>query len=99
MQAVVEITPWHWAGFILAVVIFLALDLGFFHRDARVVKYREAFAWTVFWFVISLLFAGGLAALRTRQEAVEFATGYFIELSLSMDNVFVIALIFIHFRV
>lgn len=99
MLAVVQITPWHWAGFVGCVLIFLALDLGLFHRKAHEVKYKEALAWTVLWFVMAMLFAGGIACLRTKHEAVEFVTGYFVELSLSMDNVFIIAVIFAYFRV
>jgi tellurite resistance protein TerC len=99
MLALVEITPWHWVGFILGVIIFLALDLGVFHRTAHVVRFREAMFWTILWGSLALLFAGALVLWRNRQEAVEFFTGYFIELSLSMDNVFVIALIFTYFRV
>ncbi len=99
MLALIEITPWHWAGFILCVVFFLALDLGVFHRTAHVVKFKEALAWSVLWMCLSLLFAAALVPLRGREEAVEFVTGYIIELSLSMDNVFVIALIFTYFRV
>jgi tellurite resistance protein TerC len=99
MFAVIEITPWHWAGFILCVMVFLALDLGVFHRRAHVVKFREALAWTALWVALSFLFAGALVPLRGKQEAIEFVTGYIIELSLSMDNVFVIALIFAYFRV
>ena len=85
--------------FLVAVLFFLALDLGVFHRRAHVVKFREALAWTALWVALSLLFAGALVPLRGRQEAIEFVTGYIIELSLSMDNVFVIALIFAYFRV
>ena len=99
MLGVIEITSWHWAGFILCVVFFLALDLGVFHRRAHVVKFKEALTWTAIWVTFSLLFAAALVPLRGRQEAVEFVTGYVIELSLSMDNVFVIALIFAYFRV
>jgi tellurite resistance protein TerC len=99
MQAVIEITPWHWVIFIAAIVLFLMLDLGVFHRHAHVVKYQEALLWTVFWFGLSMLFAGGLAVLRSRQDSVQFLTGYFIEVSLSLDNVFVIALILSYFRV
>jgi tellurite resistance protein TerC len=97
--AVVEITPWHYAGFVGAVLVFLALDLGVFHREAHVVKFREALAWTAFWFVLAMGFAGLVKASRPQGEAIEFVTGYIIELSLSMDNVFVIALIFAYFRV
>ena len=95
----VEITCWHWVGFIACVLVFLTLDLGVFHRHAHTVKFREALAWSVLWVTLSLAFAGLLSGLRGREEAVEFVTGYIIELSLSMDNVFVIALIFAYFRV
>ena len=95
----VEITPWHWLGFILCVLFFLALDLGVFHRRARVVKFKEALAWSALWFALAMLFAGALAYWRGREEAVQFTTGYVIELSLSLDNVLVIALIFAWFRV
>jgi len=99
MLALVEITAWHWVGFILGVIIFLALDLGVFHRTAHVVRFREAMFWTILWASLALLFAGALVLWRNHEEAVQFFTGYFIELSLSMDNVFVIALIFTYFRV
>lgn len=99
MIALIQITPWHWAGFILCVLFFLALDLGVFHRQSHVVKFKEALAWSTVWVALSMLFAAALVPLRGRQESVEFVTGYIIELSLSMDNVFVIALIFSFFRV
>jgi tellurite resistance protein TerC len=99
MLALVEITPWHWVGFILCILVFLALDLGVFHREAHVVKFKEAMAWTALWVMLALLFAAVLVPLRGKNEALAFFTGYFIELSLSMDNVFVIALIFTYFRV
>jgi len=99
MFAVVEITCWHWIGFVACVLVFLALDLGLFHRHAHVVKFREALVWTSVWFSLAMLFALGLKPLRGNKEALEFVTGYLIELSLSMDNVFVIALIFAFFQV
>ena len=103
MFAVIEITTWHWAGFVACVLFFLALDLGVFHRSAHVVKFKEAIAWTAVWVVVSLLFGLviGPALIHgwEKQDTVEFITGYIIELSLSMDNVFVIALIFTYFRV
>jgi tellurite resistance protein TerC len=99
MLAVVEITCWHWVGFIACVLIFLALDLGVFHRHAHVVKFKEALVWSLVWFCLAMLFALVLKPLRGKQEALQFVTGYLIELSLSMDNVFVIALIFAYFRV
>ncbi len=103
MLALIEITSWHWVGFILCVVFFLALDLGVFHREAHVVKFKEALAWTTIWVTLSfgfgLLLAPALVTGWGRPDSVEFITGYIIELSLSMDNVFVIALIFAYFRV
>jgi tellurite resistance protein TerC len=99
MPGFVEITPWHWAGFILCVLIFLALDLGLFHRHARVVKFKEAAAWSAVWFALAMVFAGAMAHWRGREEAIQFTTGYLIELSLSLDNILVIALIFAWFRI
>ena len=96
---VAEITWIHWTGFVLAVILFLAMDLGVFHRKARSVKFKEALLWTAIWFIMAMGFAWGLYTLRGREEALEFITGYIVELSLSMDNVFVIALIFRYFQV
>jgi len=94
-----EITPWHWIGFVGCVLVFLALDLGLFHRRPRAVKFKEALAWSAVWVALSLLFAAGLGHWRGREEAVEFLAGYVIEFSLSLDNLFVIALIFAYFHV
>ncbi len=95
----VEITFWHWLGFICCVVILLGLDLGVFHRRAHVVGFRESLLWTAVWFCLAMIFASALRPLRGPKESLEFLTGYLIELSLSMDNVFVIALIFAHFAI
>src|SRR5690242_15263805 len=99
MVALITITHWHWVGFILCVLFFLALDLGLFHRAAHVVRFREAMIWTGVWFTLAMLFAAALVPSRGEKEALEFLTGYLIELSLSMDNVFVIALIFGYFSI
>ena len=103
MLGFIEITLWHWAGFVLCILFFLALDLGVFHRRAHVVKFKEALAWTAVWFALSMLFAFVVAPALVpdwqRRETMEFVTGYVIELSLSMDNVFVMVLIFAYFRV
>jgi len=95
----VQITPWHWAGFILCVLVFLALDLGAFHRRARAVKFREAAAWSALWVALAMAFAVSMVFWRGRADAEAFTTGYVIELSLSLDNILVIALIFAWFRV
>lgn len=100
MLALVQITVWHWIGFVACVVIFLALDLGLFHRRAHVVSFKEALLWTAIWFSMAMVFAFSLRPLSgDKQSSLEFLTGYLIELSLSMDNVFIIAIIFAYFRV
>ena len=99
MLGLIQITPLHWAGFVLCILFFLAVDLGVLNKRPHVVSFKEALRWSVFWCILAMLFAIALVPLRGREEAVEFVTGYVIELSLSMDNVFVIALIFAFFRV
>src|SRR5580765_2983887 len=99
MLGLVQLTAWHWIGFIALVLVLLALDLGLFHRRAHVVKYREALMWTGVWLCLALVFALALRPLRGQRETLEFLTGYLIELSLSLDNVFVIALIFAYFQI
>ena len=103
MIALADSSSAPWVIFIIAILFFLALDLGVFHRHARVVKFREALMWTAIWFACAMLFAFIAAPMMvdswSRQDTVMFVTGYIIELSLSMDNVFVIALIFAYFRV
>jgi tellurite resistance protein TerC len=99
MFALVQITAWYWVGFIACILLFLALDLGVFHRRAHTVKFKEALTWSAIWFSLAMLFAWGLKPLRGDKEALQFVTGYMVELSLSMDNVFVIALLFAYFRI
>jgi len=95
----VEITPWHWIGFIICILIFLALDLGLFHRKSREVKFKEALAWTALWVALAMAFAVSIFFWHGHSDAAAFTTGYVIELSLSLDNILVIALIFTWFRV
>jgi tellurite resistance protein TerC len=99
MFGLIEINAWHWSSFVAAVLVFLALDLGVFHRHAHVIGYTEALISTAVCFAFAMIFAATLIPTRGKDEAVEFLAGYLIELSLSMDNVFVIALIFAYFRV
>jgi tellurite resistance protein TerC len=103
VTALADISSLPWVVFIAAILVFLALDLGVFHRHAHVVRVREALGWTAIWVACALAFAFFGAPLLvdswTRADTVQFLTGYVIELSLSMDNVFVIALIFAWFRV
>ena len=99
MFGFIEITPWHWAGFILFVLVCIAVDMGAFDRTARLVTFREALIWSAIWFSLAMVFAGLMVVLRGTEDATEFVTGYLIELSLSLDNVLVIALIFTAFQV
>jgi tellurite resistance protein TerC len=90
---------WFWIGFNLFVLAMLALDLGVFHRRAHVVSLREAITWTVVWISLAMIFNLGLWYLAGPQKALEFFTGYLIEYSLSVDNIFVFALLFSYFAV
>ena len=99
MLGLVEITGGVWALFVAFVLLLLVLDLRVFHRQAHVVRFSEALGWTAVWVTLALLFYLALIRARGGEEALEFLTGYVIELSLSMDNVFVIALVFSYFRV
>jgi tellurite resistance protein TerC len=87
-----------WGGFLLFVAAMLGLDLGVFHRKAHVVQMREAVGWTAVWITLALLFNAGIAYFWGAQAGVEFLTGYLVEKSLSMDNVFVFLLIFNYFN-
>lgn len=99
MLAFAEIRWWHWVSFVILVLVFLVFDLGVLHRRAREIRFKEAFAWTGVCFVSAMIFACTLVPVRGKGEAIDFVQGYLIELSLSMDNVFVIALIFQFFGV
>jgi tellurite resistance protein TerC len=77
----------------------LVLDLGLFHRRAHTVKFREALAWSAAWIALAAIFAVIIFFWHGRTPALEFATGYVIELSLSVDNLFVFLLIFRFFQV
>jgi tellurite resistance protein TerC len=88
-----------WVGFIAAVVVLLMLDLFVFHREAREITLRESGAWTVFWVTLSAAFGAIVWKAKGGDAALQFFTGYVVEYSLSMDNVFVIALIFQYFSI
>ena len=88
-----------WAAFGIFVLGMLALDLGVFHRSAHVVRAKEAAIWTGVWVTLALIFALGLYIWQDAQTALTFLTGYVIEESLSIDNIFVIVMIFSYFGV
>ncbi len=100
-----------WIAFITLVIVLLALDLGFFHKSPHAVSTREALGWTTVWITISLAFSAVVyyiyenawganpEGLTGRQAVLEYLTGYLIEKSLSMDNIFVMAVIFAYFKI
>ena len=88
-----------WILFNLFALIMLALDLAVFHRRGRVVRSREALAWSAMWIGLAAAFAGLMFFWQGRQVALEFVTGYVLELSLSVDNLFIFLLIFRYFSV
>jgi tellurite resistance protein TerC len=92
-------TPILWIGFTLFVFLMLALDLGVFHRKAHVVQPREALGWTAAWISLALLFNVFVYIKFGPEKALEFLTGYLIEESLSVDNLFVFLMIFSAFGV
>ena len=90
---------WLWIGFNLFVLFMLALDLGVFHRKSHVVTFRESMIWTVVWVTLAMLFNLGVWHYGGSEKGIQFLTGYVIEKSLSVDNVFVFALLFSYFSV
>ena len=91
--------PVMWTGFTLLVVAVLALDLGLLNRRAHAPSFREAALWAVAWVALAALFGAWVFVRRGADTGVQFATGYLIELSLSVDNVFLFAVIFGQFQV
>jgi len=90
---------WAWIGFGVFVTAMLALDLGVFHRKTHEVSLREALAWSGVWITLALIFNLGILLLRGSAPAMEFLAGYVVELSLSVDNLFVFLMLFGYFRV
>ncbi len=88
-----------WGGFIAFVLLMLIIDLGIFHRRSHAVKMKEALIWCAVWISLALLFCAGVFIFKSHHKGLEFLTGYLIELSLSLDNLFVFLLIFSYFKV
>src|SRR5438270_12167858 len=88
-----------WVGFNVVVLAILALDLGGLHRKSEKVSLRQAAAWSAIWVALSLCFALEIYLTMGRQSGLELFTGYLIEYSLSVDNIFVFVLIFKYFNV
>lgn len=92
-------TEAHWIGFLVFVLLMLALDLGVFHRNAHAVKVKEALAWSVVWVLCAAAFGGIVYYAFGTERALEFATGYIIEKALSVDNLFVFVVLFGAFKI
>ncbi len=88
-----------WVGFNVLILVLIALDLGVFHRKSKVISVKSALYWSLAWIVTSLTFNVGVYYWFGYQSALEFLTGYLIEKSLSVDNIFVFAILFNYFGV
>ncbi|MCS7262654.1 MAG: TerC family protein [Aquificaceae bacterium] len=88
-----------WLVFVAVVVVALFLDLFVFHRNPHKISLKEALLLSAFWIVLGLLFGGYVYYTRGYERGVEYMTGYLLEKSLSLDNIFVFILIFSYFRV
>jgi tellurite resistance protein TerC len=88
-----------WVIFTVGILSLLLLDLGVFHKRPHAVNHKEAMGWVVFWFLLAMGYCGFVWWWKGQQTAVEFLTGYIIEASLSVDNIFVFILIFSYFKV
>lgn len=88
-----------WVGFHIFVIVMLVLDLGVFHRKAHVIRIKEALIWSGVWISLALLFNVLIYLWQGPVVALQFLTGYLIEKSLSVDNIFVFLLLFTYFRV
>jgi tellurite resistance protein TerC len=83
-----------WIVFFIIVIALLAVDLGIFHKKSHQVSFKEAVSWSLLWMALAAFFALGIFHFQSPQNSYTFATGYLLELSLSLDNVFVFILIF-----
>ncbi len=88
-----------WIGFVAFVVVMLCLDLFVFHKRDQVIKVKEALLWSVFWIGLAVAFNVGVYFFLGKVKALEFLTGYLIEESLSIDNLFVFIMIFGFFKI
>ncbi|WP_395050432.1 TerC family protein [Flavobacterium sp.] len=100
-----------WISFLAAIFLFLALDLGVFNKTPHIISTKEASKWTAIWVMMSFLFSGVIYwlysnnyvanpdGLKPAAASIKYITGYLIELSLSVDNIFVIAIIFAAFKI
>jgi len=95
----VQVDPWMWAAFVGFILAMLALDLFVIHKDAHEVSFKEAAVWSVIWIALGLSFGVLIWIWQGPEFAGEYLAGYLIEKSLSVDNIFVFALVFGYFAV
>ena len=88
-----------WVCFIGFVLFMLVLDLGVFHRKSHEIKIKEALIWSAVWISLALIFNYGIYVFLGKEKAIEFLTGYIVEKSLSVDNLFVFIMLFAYFKV
>ncbi|MDD2487634.1 MAG: TerC family protein [Candidatus Gracilibacteria bacterium] len=88
-----------WVGFFVFIIFMLILDLGVFNKEAHEIKVKEAITWSVVWICLSLIFSSLIYVGLGHQKALEFLTGYVIEKSLSVDNLFIFIMIFSYFHI
>jgi tellurite resistance protein TerC len=93
------VSLYFWIGFHLFIFIMLALDLGIFNKRSHKIAVREALLWSAIWILLAMIFNVFVYAEMGKTKALEFLTGYVIEYSLSVDNIFVFILIFSYFAV
>jgi tellurite resistance protein TerC len=91
--------PWLWAGFLAVILALLSLDLGVFHKKDEVVSAKNALSWVAVWMTLAVTFGGFVWWRFGPTKAVEYITGWLIEQSLSVDNLFVFVLVFATFRI
>ena len=90
---------WLWAGFLIVILALLSIDLGVFHKKDRPIAAREAMSWVFVWMTLAVLFGGFVWWRFGAARAGEFLTGWLIEQSLSVDNLFVFVVVFTTFRI
>lgn len=92
-------SPMLWGGFLVFVLVMLAIDLGLFHRSAHEVTIKESAGWSVVWISFAALFNVGIYVWFGAERGLEFTTGYLIEKALAVDNIFVFVVIFSTFSI
>ncbi len=88
-----------WTGFVAFLVLMLALDLGIFNKKSHIISVKEALIWSGVWILLALLFNLGIFLFVSHEKGLEFLTGYILEKSLSVDNIFVFVILFDYFAV